>query len=191
MSDLFPVFLKLRGRAALVVGGGPMAALRVRQLIGVGAKVTVIAPTICGEMESLAKANSLPLIRREFERADLGKGVFLVVGATDDPVVQTAIAEEADRIGILYNVVDNPERCNYYTPAVVDRGSLSIAICSEGQSPVLSGRLRQILDEALPTGAGEWTALLGELREKLKEVFPGDMEKRRALIKEFIEKAKP
>jgi siroheme synthase-like protein len=188
MSELFPIFLKLRGRSALVVGGGAMAALRVRQLMRAGALVTVIAPTTCADLKNVAKANSVTVIRREFERADLGKGYFLVVGATDNPAVQQAVSEEAERCEILYNVVDNPQHCNFYTPATVERGDLTVAICSEGQSPVLSGRLRQILDEALPREAGEWTALLGELRERLKEVFPADMEKRKALINEFIER---
>jgi siroheme synthase-like protein len=188
MSELFPIFLKLRGRAALVVGGGAMAALRVKQLMNAGALVTVIAPAVCVEMESVAKARSINLIRREFGPADLGKGYFIVVGATNDPAVQRSVAEGAERCGILYNIVDAPERCNFFTPAVVERGDLTVAICSEGQSPVLSGRLRRILDEALPKEAGEWTALLGELRERLKEVFPGDLEKRRALINEFIQK---
>jgi siroheme synthase-like protein len=192
MSELFPIFLKLRGLSTLVVGGGAMAAVRVKQLLKAGARVTVISPEICPEIEDAAKAGSVTLVRRQFERGDLSQGYFIVVGATDNPEAQKAVAAEAVSFGILYNIVDNPQYCNYYTPATVERGELCIAIGSEGQSPVLAGRLRKILDEALPSDAGEWTALLGDLRERLKAIFPDDMEKRKALINEFIERsAKP
>jgi siroheme synthase-like protein len=189
MSELFPVFLKLRGRGALVVGGGEMAALRVKQLMKAGARVTVVAPQISTAIEDAARGGGATLVRREFERADLPGDFFIIVGATDNPTVQKVVAEEADRAGLLYNIVDKPSYCNYYTPATVERGPLCIAIGSEGQSPVLAGRLRQILEEALPGDAGEWTALLGELRERLKKVFPADIEKRREIIRGFIEKS--
>ncbi len=189
MSELFPIFLKLRGLAALVVGGGSMAAVRVKQLLKAGARVTVIAPEICPEIENAAADGSVSLVRRQFESGDLSKGYFLVVGATDNREVQKTVAAEAASLGVLYNIVDNPQYCNYFTPATVERGGLCIAIGSEGQSPVLAGRLRKILEETLPPDAGEWTALLGELREKLKAVFPDDMEKRKALINEFIERS--
>jgi precorrin-2 dehydrogenase len=188
MSELFPIFLKLRGRPALVVGGGTMAAVRVRQLVKAGARVTVIAPEIGPEIEAAARGDVVTLIRREFKAGDLSGDLFLVVGATDDPEVQETLAREAERLGLLFNIVDKPQYCNYYTPAVVERGGLCIAIGSEGQSPVLAGRLRQILDESLPDDAGDWTALLGELRERLKTIFPADMARRRELINEFIAK---
>lgn len=188
MNELFPIFLKLRGRRALVVGGGTMAAVRVRQLLKAGAQVTVIAPEVGAEIDSAAHSGTVLLIRRPFERGDLAQGYFLVVGATDDAAAQKAVAAEAEAAGTLYNIVDNPQYCNYYTPATVERGELCVAIGSEGRSPVLAGRLRQILEDALPADAGEWTALLGELREKLKAVFPDDMNKRKALINEFIER---
>jgi siroheme synthase-like protein len=188
MSELFPIFLKLRGRSALVVGGGAMAALRVKQLLKAGARVTVVSPAFAPEIEAAAGNGAATLVRREFRKADVSKDLFLVVGATDDPNVQESVAVEAKRLELLYNVVDNPKYCNYYTPAVVERGDLCIAIGSEGQSPVLAGRLRRILEDALPQDAGQWTDLLGELRERLKAIFPADMAKRKELINEFIEK---
>ena len=95
MSELFPIFLKLRGLDALVVGGGAMAAVRVKQLLKAGARVTVISPEICHEIEDAAGDGPVSLVRRQFESGDLSPGYFLVVGATDNPEVQKAVAAEA------------------------------------------------------------------------------------------------
>lgn len=189
MNELYPIFVRLRNRRTLVVGGGAMATVRVKQLLAAGAAITVIAPQASDEIERLASEGSLQLIKREFERSDVNHSFFVVIGATDIPSVQKALAEEAERHGLLYNVVDSPEHCNFYTPAVVERGDLKIAICTEGQSPVLSGHLRQELEKALPTSAGEFTALMGELREKLKLKIPGNLKRQKELLTEFIEKA--
>ncbi len=167
-----------------------MATVRVRQLLAAGANVTVISPRFCEELRSLARSQRrrIELVRRELRRTDVTREFVIVVGATNDPVTQLVLADEAEKAGLLYNVVDAPDRCNYFTPAVVERGGLQIAICSSGQSPVLSGRMRQLLDQALPKETGEWVALLGELRERLKRAFPRDLKRRKELINEFIER---
>ena len=189
MSELFPIFVRLRNRRALVVGGGAIATLRVKQLLAAEAAITVIAPQATDEIKKLAAEGSLQLLRREFERTDVDRSFFVVIGATNKPSVQQAMAEEAERHGLLYNVVDQPARCNFYMPAVVGRGNLKIAICTQGQSPALSGRLRQALEEAIPASAGEFIDLLGELRWKLKAKIPGNLKRQRELLLEFIERA--
>jgi siroheme synthase-like protein len=189
VNELYPIFVILRNRRVLVVGGGGIATVRVKQLLAAGAAVTVIASEASGEIERLASEGSLQLTKRGFERSDVNRSFFVVIGATDNTAVQQAVAEEAERHGLLYNVVDRPEHCNFYTPAVVERGDLKIAICTQGQSPVLSGLLRRELDEAIPASAGEFTDLLGELRQKLKLKIPGNLKRQRVLLNEFIEKA--
>jgi len=188
MSELFPIFLKLSGKQALVVGAGAIAVLRVRQLRSAGAKVTVIAPKVSAGMEELAKAGTIDLVRRGFERDDLSRRYFIVIAATDDPVAQKAVSEEAERHGILCNVVDNPECCNFYTPAVVERGDLKIAISTNGRSPFLAGKLRRYLEEAIPENAADLTETVGLLRSRLKSEIPGDLEKQKELVEDFIEK---
>lgn len=188
MTELYPIFLKLNGRRALIVGGGKMAALRAGQLLRTGASITVVAPKVSTEIEEMAKGGSIDLIRRRFERTDLNNGCYLVIGATDDPDVQQAVFEEAERLGVLCNVVDNPERCNFYTPAVVERGDLKIAISTSGRSPLLAGRLRRHLEEAIPENAGELTETMGILRSRLKVEIPGDLEQQKRLISDFVEK---
>ena len=188
MNELFPVFLKLRNRRVLVVGGGTMAALRVRQLLAAGARVTVIAPDANESLISLARAGSIELLSRAFARSDATEDYFVAIGATDDPAVQSALAEEAERHGILYNLVDDPERCNFFTPAVVERGDLKIAISTNGQSPVLARRLRRDLEAVLPAATEDWVSELGRLREKLRFEIPVDLDARRRIIEEVIER---
>lgn len=188
MTKLFPIFLKLDGRRALVVGGGKMAALRVKQLLRAGAIVTVVSPVADAEIEDLAKAGSIELARRGFARKDLSMQFFVAIAATDDPEVQQAVFEEAERHHILCNVVDNPKCCNFYTPAVVDRGDLTIAISTSGRSPSLAGKLREYLEESIPENAADLTETVGLLRSKLRAEIPGDLAARKKLISEFVEK---
>jgi siroheme synthase-like protein len=188
MSDLFPVFLRLENRRALVVGGGTMAALRTRQLLAAGALVTVVAPSVNAFLDELAEAGRIELIDRPFTRSDVGKSYFIVIGATDDPSTQVALGEEAERLGLLYNVVDDLEHSNFYTPALVERGDLKIAISTNGLSPVLARQLRQELDAAIPPVIGEWVKQLGQLRQSLKFEIPVDFETRKQIIQEVIEK---
>jgi precorrin-2 dehydrogenase len=188
MAELFPIFLKLKGRKALVVGGGKMAAVRVKQLISAGARVTVVSPRAGNEIESLALAESIALVRRGFKPTDLSRRYFIVIAATNDPKVQQAVFEQAESRGILCNVVDRPERCNFYMPAVVHRGKLKIAISTSGRSPALAGKLRQYLEEAVPENAADLAETVGRLRSKLRLEIPGDLATQKRLVDEFVEK---
>lgn len=188
MTELFPIFLNLDGRNALVVGGGKMAALRARQLLSAGARVTVVSPEASSEIEELAKTDSVVLVCRGFERADLSRHYFIVIAATNDSKVQQAVFEEAERHGILCNVVDDPPHCNFYMPAIVERGDLKIAISTSGRSPSLAGKLREYLEEAIPENAADLTQIVGLLRSKLRLEIPGDLETQKKLIAEFVEK---
>lgn len=165
-----------------------MAVLRVGQLLAAGAEVTVIAPRVDATLAKLAEAGMIGLHQRDFARSDVTRSCFLVIGATDDPAIQTQLAEEAERNGLLYNVVDAVEHCNFFTPAVVERGDLKIAISTNGQSPVLARHLRQDLEAALPEVIGNWVQELGTLRSKLKFEIPSDLETRKRIIEEVIEK---
>ena len=188
MREMYPIFLKLGGRNALVVGGGKMAALRVKQLIRAGANVTVIAPKAGAEIEELTKTESIVLVRRRFERTDINWSYFIVIAATNDCEVQREVAEEADRRGILCNVVDKPESCNFYMPAIVHRGEMKIAISTSGRSPSLAGKMREYLEQAIPENAADLTKAVGLLRSRLKARIPDDLAAQKRLVGEFVEK---
>jgi len=187
LSELFAMFLKLSGRKALVVGGGTIATLRVKQLLRAKAAVTVVAPEVSTEIENCLKAGSIALIRRKFEPTDLTPNFYMVIAATDDPAVQTAVARHAQRHGTLLNVVDSPRLSNFYTPAVVKRGDLMIAVGTGGRSPFLAGKVREWLDQAIPKNAADLATTMERLRTKLKIEIPHDLDKQKELMSEFAE----
>lgn len=188
VAELFPIFLKLNGRKALVVGGGKMAAVRVKQLLSAGARVTVVSPKAGNEIVSLAEADSIVLVRRVFKQTDLSRRYFIVIAATNDPKIQQAVFEGAERLGLLCNVVDRPRCCNFYMPAIVHRGDLKIAISTSGRSPALAGKLRQYLEEAVPENAADLTEVVGRLRSKLRFEIPGDLATQKKLVDDFVER---
>jgi precorrin-2 dehydrogenase len=186
MNGLFPIFLKLQARCVLVVGGGAVASGRVRQLVKTEARVTVIAPRVNGELSRLVKAGRIELRRRKLRRSDLGADWFLILGATNDPAAHEMLAQHARRRRILLNVADDPLRSNFFMPALVRRGALTIAIGTGGRSPYLAGKLRRSLEDALPANIADLTDVLGILRKQLKVRIPRDMEKRKKLIGDFV-----
>jgi precorrin-2 dehydrogenase / sirohydrochlorin ferrochelatase len=177
---LFPIFLKLEDRSCLVVGAGRIAESKIRSLLISRAKVRVVAPSATPAVSSWARAGALHWDARPFQRADLN-AIFLVVVATSIPDVNALVYREARLRGILCNVVDDPERCDFYYPAVVRRGDLQIAISTGGNSPALAQRLRREFEAQIAPIYAGWLEELGQARKKL---FASslDPEHRRALL---------
>jgi precorrin-2 dehydrogenase / sirohydrochlorin ferrochelatase len=180
MASLFPIFLKLQDKKCLLVGAGPVAAQKLSGLINAGAEIHVVAPQAVDRVQALAQEGRVRWSQREFESSDLD-GVVLVVVATGDPETNERIYRKAELRGVLCNAVDEPERCHFYYPAVVQRGDLQIAISTAGHSPALAQRIRKELEEEYDAGYAEWLRWLGELRLRL---FAGKMdpEQRRNLL---------
>jgi precorrin-2 dehydrogenase/sirohydrochlorin ferrochelatase len=171
---LFPMFLKLARRKCMVIGGSTIAETKITSLLNAEAEVTVIAPFINIGVRQLASLGCVALVEREFVGEDLS-GTFLVIAATSTREVNRAVYEEAQRRGVLCNAVDDPENCDFYFPAVVQRGALQIAISTSGESPALAQRLREEIEEQLDSGTGDWLARLGEARrEVLASIPPGE-----------------
>jgi len=163
MPQLFPMFLKLQNRAVLVVGAGQIAEQKIHGLLSTGALIRVVAKTANETVQRVAAAGRIRLDQREFSPSDLD-GVFLVIAATGLQTLNRRIFAEAQRRGILCNVVDVPELCDFFYPAVVRRGSLQIAISTGGQSPSLAQKLRVQLECQFGPGYADWVARLGEAR---------------------------
>ncbi|HET8539513.1 MAG TPA: uroporphyrinogen-III C-methyltransferase [Anaeromyxobacter sp.] len=149
-APLLPLFVKLAGRDVVVVGGGAMALLRVRQLAGAGARVTVVAPEVRGEIARTAAV----VRRRAFEAADLD-GAWLAIAAAT-PAVNRAVGAAAEARRILVNAVDDPEAATAYTAGVVRRGGATVAVSTGGRAPALAGLLREAIDAVLPRDLGAW-----------------------------------
>jgi uroporphyrin-III C-methyltransferase/precorrin-2 dehydrogenase/sirohydrochlorin ferrochelatase len=151
-APLVPLFVKLAGRAVLVVGGSAMAAVRVRQLADAGARVTVVAPEV---RDDAARAAAV-VLRRPFHPADLDGAWFAVAAAT--PEVNREVARAAEDRRVLVNAVDDPETATAYTGGVVRRGDVTVAISTAGRAPALAGLLREAIDAVLPRDLVRWVA---------------------------------
>lgn len=191
------MFIKLAGCPCLVVGAGDVAEGKISGLLDAAAKVRVVAPEATGQVSFWAATGQIERLSRAFEPADLD-GMFLVIVATSDPELQQSISAEARTRGVLCNVVDVPELCDFYYPAVVQRGALQIAVSTSGQSPALAQRLRKELEEQFGAEYEAWLQQLGEEREKLFAANMDPEERRRLLhdlasadsFKSFLRKRK-
>lgn len=177
---LFPIFIKLAGRACLVVGAGSIAESKVASLLGSGAQVTVVAPTATDAIQKMAESRRIRWIPRKFAPADLNRA-FLVVTATSDRDVNRAVFREALERGILCNSVDDPPNCDFYFPAVVRRGPLQIAISTSGESPALAQRIRREIEDSLDVGLGDWVEEVGERRREIIATVPPSDDRKRLL----------
>ena len=175
--DYFPAFLKLEGRAVLVVGGGPVAVRKANSLLAAGAAVTVVASKACAEIVALAEAGRLTLKQRSFRRQDAGR-CWLVVNATGDPHTGAVVAGAAEAARVFCNSVDDIDGCSYIVPAVVDRSPLVVAISSGGAAPVLARRVRAALEALLSTNIGRIAACAGSWRARVGEAIVGFRERR-------------
>jgi uroporphyrin-III C-methyltransferase/precorrin-2 dehydrogenase/sirohydrochlorin ferrochelatase len=184
MNTLLPVFLNLRRRPALVVGGGPAAEQKVRVLLGAGARVTVIAERPSGAIETLAEEGTLTVHRREYRRGDVDS-YAVVIGATDDPSVQRLISEDARERNIPVNIVDTPDLCTFFLSSVFHRGDLKIAVSTNGRSPTLGKIIREAIANEFAHGYPEILETVGELRPDILRTLP-DFESRKKLYEELV-----
>jgi precorrin-2 dehydrogenase len=179
-AKLFAMFVKLTGRPCLVAGAGTVAELKIASLLEAGARVRAVAPKATAQVQSWAEAKKLEWLPRAWEPSDLD-GMFLAVAATSSPDVHQQIFEEARRRGVLCNIVDVPDLCDFYSPAVVQRGALQIAISTAGQSPALAQRLRKELEDEFGPEYAAWLDHLGAEREKLFAATMDPAERKRLL----------
>lgn len=163
---LYPLCLDIADRLCLVVGGGPVAARKVRGLLDCGARVRLISPELCQDLEALARQGAIELRQRPYTPGDL-LGAWLVFAATGVPAVQQAVAAEAAAAAIPCNLADAPAQCTFHVPAVLRRGDLTMAVATAGRSPALAALLRQELAERYGVEYAALVSLLGDLREQL------------------------
>ncbi len=174
----YPLFVNLKGRRVVVVGGGNVAERKVKGLLGTGALITVISPEVTDGLGKLASSGEVIHIDSAFNPEEL-EGAWLVIAATDDPEVQRLVYKEATRRNIFCNTVDQPELCSFIVPSIVRRGDLSIAISTGGKSPALARRLRQELETVYGKTYSVYVSLLGALRGLIVGNIPDASERKR------------
>ena len=173
MTNLFPMFMKLAGKQCLVVGAGKVGEPKIGGIIDTGARIHVVAIAASDQVREWAEAGKIDLEVRGFTSADLD-GKFLAVVATASRSLNELVYREAQQRGVLCNVVDVPDLCDFFYPAVVRRGDLQIAISTAGQSPSLAQKLRQQLERQFGDGYTAWVEQLGTTR---RLVLASDLDK--------------
>jgi len=162
----YPIFLDIKNKPCIVIGGGKVAERKVVSLLNAGARITVISPDVTSRLDKMAQSGKIGLIKRPYRKGDL-KGALLVYATTDDKVVNTRISEEAEKKGILLNVADAPDNCNFIVPSVVERGALSIAISTGGTSPAFAKSLRMEMEERYGKEYALFLNIMAAIRQKL------------------------
>jgi siroheme synthase-like protein len=181
----YPVYLDLKDRAVLVVGGGAIAEGKAVQLVEAGARVRLVSPDLTPCLAELAERGQIEYRRGEFKNDDL-RGVVLVISATNDQAVNEEVARLAAEGGVLHNVVDQPRLCSFITPALVTRGDLQISVSTAGGSPSVAQRVKREIGELIGDEYGELLEVAAEMRAEARRLIP-DFEARRRVLHAFVE----
>lgn len=179
---LYPVFFKLEGRCVSLVGGGKLAAEKLRGLNGTGASIRVISPELSDETRYWIEKLNCRWIAAKFEACMLS-GSCLVIAATDDEFVNREVQTAAQNRNIPVNVADSNNLCDWYNGSVISRGDFQLAFSSNGKSPAYLSWMREQLDLLIPEDENEFVATLGDIREKMK-VFGLSSSQRSAWFRE-------
>jgi len=165
-----PIFIKIKQKPTLVVGGGDIALRKINLLLKAQAKVDCLSPLFCEDIKNLSKDGYTTLINKSFDQTDI-KDYSMIIAATDDKSVNSLISSIAQDKKIPVNVVDSPELSSFIMPSIVDRSPLIIAVSSSGKAPVLSRIIRAKLETVIPSAYGTLAEIAGEYRQKVKERF--------------------
>lgn len=178
-NQLFPVFIKLNELHTLVIGAGPVGLEKLTALLNNSkhARITVLAETVTTELRAFAAGfPTVDIVQKSFEPADLA-GINFVIAATNNNVLNTTIKQEANARGLLVNVADKPELCDFYLGSVVQKGDLKIAISTNGKSPTIAKRLKEVLTESLPNSLNITLKQMQILRNMLKGDFSSKVQR--------------
>lgn len=169
--SLFSIFVKMAGRPALVVGGGELAVAKIEALLAAGAAVTVVAPEARASVLEQHQRGEIEWLCRGFDAGDAG-GKTIVFAATGKREIDRDVFDACYKAGVLCNAIDDPEYCDFYSPAIVRRGDLQIAISTNGQSPALAQQIRRELEVRYDASWSERLSDLGRRRREVLATFP-------------------
>lgn len=176
--DFLPIFLDVRGRPAIVIGGGAIAARKAELLVRSGARVTVIAPRLVPAFEALLATGRVEHRAGQFA-PDALVGAAVIIAATDQPTINARVADAARERGIPINVVDDLELSTFIVPAIVDRDPVVVAVGTSGNAPVLARYVRERIEALLPPQLGKLATLAGRWRRRVARTLRTVLERRR------------
>lgn len=162
----YPIFIDLKGKTALVVGGGNVAERKIEVLLDCGAKINIVSNELTDKLKNLVEVYGIRHLNEEFSKKHL-EGVFLVIAATDDKQLNHKISKIAKKMGLLINAVDQLPDCNFIVPSIVKRGDLLIAISTSGKSPALAQKIRKQLDTQFGSEYKAFLVLMGRVRKEM------------------------
>jgi siroheme synthase-like protein len=189
-NNLFPIFLKLDSISILVVGGGNVALEKMTGIWRANplAKVQIVSIELNEQLHDLIqKMPNVIFKKKEFEVLDLNF-INLVIAATDNRELQITIKESCQKKGILCNIADTPDLCDFYLSSVVQKGNLKIAISTNGKSPTIAKRIKEVLDDAIPDEIDEVLQNINVVRKKIAGDFAEKVKKLNEITKILIEK---
>ena len=185
--DYLPVFLDLRGREVLLVGGGAVAARKAELLLAAGARLRVVAPERCVDLAALCAASGAEYQATGFEATQLA-GMAFAIAATDDAAVNLAVCAAGRAAGVWVNAVDDPAASSCLMPAIVDRSPLIVAIGTGGASPTLARRVRAQIEALLPERLGLLARRAGQWRAQVRAALP-QLVQRQRFWEDFLDSA--
>jgi precorrin-2 dehydrogenase/sirohydrochlorin ferrochelatase len=162
----YPIFLKVETRLCLVVGGGEVGARKVKTLLSCGASVALVSLELVEWLEEKIEEGVVDLLGDHYEEKYL-EGCSLVIAATDDLELNRRIAKDAEKRGLLCNVVDYPQEGNFILPALIQRGALTLAISTSGKSPALARQIREDLEHRFGEEYADFLEIMGAVRSRL------------------------
>lgn len=174
----YPIYLDIEERPVLIIGGGEVCARKAETMLRYGARVTVVSPAFTEDIERWAADGKMTLRRKRYEESDL-EGAAIVIASTDDPCVNARIARDCRRRKLPVNVVDVTHLCEFIVPAIVETGSISVAISTGGKSPALARTLKEDLKRVIGDEYVEVNDVLGTLRPGAKKTLPTDVDRKR------------
>jgi uroporphyrin-III C-methyltransferase/precorrin-2 dehydrogenase/sirohydrochlorin ferrochelatase len=176
--DFLPVFLNIKDKLCLVVGGGQVAARKAALLLRAGGRVIVVSPVLDGSFGQMVEEKKIQHRVGIFQADDL-EGCQVVIAATDDEKINRAVYVAAARKNIPVNVVDSPALCSFILPSIVDRSPMVVAVSSGGTSPILARLLRARLESLIPGSYGRLAVLAAVFRDKVRQRFKQPVQRRR------------
>jgi siroheme synthase-like protein len=174
----YPIYLDIENRDVIIIGGGNVCARKAETMMKYGARVTVVSPEFTDEIEEWARDGKLNIRRKRYEESDVA-GANIVIASTDDQGVNEQIAADCRRRRIPVNVVDVTPLCEFIVPAIIEKGSVQIAVSTGGKSPALARTLKEDLQRLVGPEYTEVNDLLGTLRDDAKRVLPTDIDRKK------------
>lgn len=166
---LYPIFVEMKGRRILVIGGGHVSTEKVRGLLASEADVTLVSPELNDELREHVEAGRIRHVERAYQDSDLDGGYELIMVATDDGAINAEVAAGSKKRGIWVNAADDQKHCDFILPSVVRKGKITLAASTSGASPALARRLREELDAYLTDDMPALADLLAEVRQEIRK----------------------